>query len=66
MTRNYNDYTIRVEKVTTEYGNGFRAEFFIPKTDGTKFNPRFYETYARGLKPGMVIDQVIRIIDLGL
>lgn len=66
MTRNYNDYSIRVEKVETDLGTGFRAEFFIPKTDGTKSNVRVYETYKRGLRPGEVAEQVERIIDLGL
>lgn len=66
MTRNYNDYSIRVEKVETDLGTGFRAEFFIPKTDGTKSNVWVYETYKRGLRPGEVVEQVERIIDLGL
>lgn len=66
MTRNYNDYSIRVEKVETDLGTGFRAEFFIPKTNGTKSDVRVYETYKRGLRPGEVVEQVERIIDLGL
>lgn len=63
MTRNYNDYQIRVEKVETDLGAGLRAEFFIPKTDGIKSNVRVYESYERGLKPGEAVEQVKRIID---
>lgn len=66
MTRIYNDYSIRIEKVENDLGTGFRAEFFIPKTNGTKSNIRVYETYKRGLRPGEVVEQVERIIDLGL
>lgn len=66
MTRNYQDYTIRVEKVENAFGTGFRAEFFVPKTNGTKSDVRVYETYKRGLRPGEVVEQVERIIDIGL
>ena len=63
MTRNYQDYTIRVEKVENAFGTGFRAEFFIPKTDGQKADIQVYETYQRGLKPSAVIERVIRFIN---
>ena len=66
MTRNYQDYTIRVERVENAFGTGFRAEFFVPKTNGTKSDVRVYETYKRGLRPGEVVEQVERIIDIGL
>lgn len=63
MTRIYKDYTIRVAKITSDYGCGFRAEFFIAKIDGTKGSLRIYETYAPRIKAGEVIEQVRKIID---
>lgn len=63
MTRIYKDYTIRVAKITSDYGCGFRAEFFIAKIDGTKGSLRIYETYATRIKAGEVIEQVRKIID---
>lgn len=52
MTRFYKDYTIRVEKTTSDYGCGFRAEFFIAKINGMKDSLRIYETYAPRIKLG--------------
>ena len=64
MTRFYKDYTIRVEKTTSDYGCGFRAEFFIAKINGMKDSLRIYETYAPRIKAGEVIEQVRKIIDI--
>ena len=55
------DYML--EKVENAFGTGFRAEFFIPKTDGQKADIQVYETYQRGLKHSAVIERVERFIN---
>ena len=62
MTRHYKDYVITVTKVESNLGNGFRALFSIPKTNGLRENIQIYETYRR-TTPGIVCHDVERIID---
>ena len=66
MTRNYKDFTIRVNAIVHPNYNemGYKAEFFIPKTNGTKEHLSYYETYDKGIKPMMVVEKVQRIIDV--
>ena len=67
MTRYYKDYTIQVEKTNNaDYGDGFRAEFFVSKNDGTKSNIRVLLIYNKTLTHGAVIEAVKRIIDTGI
>ena len=64
MTRNYKDYTIKVNEIEhPNYGRGFRAEFYIAKNSGLKANVKAYETYDRNKKHGQVVEEVQKIID---
>ena len=64
MTRNYKDYTIRVNEIDhPNYGMGYRAEMFIAKNDGLKANIIAFEIY-RKMKPGEVVALCQEIIDL--
>ena len=64
MTRDYRDFKINVAMINrAEYGDGFLALFYIPKTNGMKSNVQMYETYEKGLKAGDVIERVKTIID---
>lgn len=47
VTRNYKDYTIVVDRISSNIGEGFRAWFFIPKGNGLKECSQGYETYRR-------------------
>ena len=46
MTRHYKDWTIDIIVVEHwSFGRGFRAQAYIPKTDGTKANIREFYRY---------------------
>lgn len=61
MTRNYNDWIIKVEKSEID-SNEFIAEFYIPKTDGRKQFQQFYRYVAeKKTKPSMVYESIIFI-----
>lgn len=62
LTRNYGIWTIRVS--ANSESKEFRAEFYIPKTDGTKDCWQFYEYNARKkTKPSEIVERVKKIID---
>ena len=65
MTRNYNDYTIRVNQILhPSYGMGYTAEIFVPKTDGRKANVMVFQDFNAKAKPGEIVDFCKKIIDL--
>lgn len=63
MTRNYNDWTIKVEKIGEDQKE-FLAEFYIGKTDGSKHFLQYYRYISeRKTKPTEIIERVKKIID---
>lgn len=62
MTRNYNDWVIRIEKADNEE-NEFVAEFYIPNGGKKRFLQYYRYIAEKKTKPGMVFERIKRIID---
>lgn len=62
ITRTYKDYTIVVSRIDNNIGTGFRASFYVAKTNGLKACHQLYETYRRTTFKDTVSD-VKKIID---
>lgn len=64
MTRNYKDYTIRINEIEHPiFGRGYTAEIFVPKNDGTKANVMVFQDYNKK-KPGEVMAFCQRLLDI--
>ena len=63
MTRNFNDWLIKVQKCEGD-NNVFVAEFYIPKTDGSKWFQQFYKYIGNSKTThSFILERVKRIIE---
>ena len=62
-TRYHKDYRVVISKIYDNIGYGYRAQFSIPKTNGTLENIQTYVTYRRKTAKEVLSD-VERIIDV--
>lgn len=67
MRRHYGDWVIDVVEIEhPNYGRGFRADFYIPKTDGTKEMIREFGDYTGRIKTHQQMMEIVKQIILAL